>query len=452
MISGDLVRIAAVLKGELKGDKRFENKAFRGISTDTRTIKPGNLFFALDGENFRGADFAETALSKGAVAVVVSNKSDVSRFSPVILVEDTVIALGDAARWWRNRFEGTVIAVSGSAGKTLTRSAIQRTLSSCLNVHGTSGNLNNHIGVPLTLAGLDLKKHQAAVIEAGMNHAGELEYLGGIIKPDLVILTNVGAAHLEGLGSMKAVCEAKLELLKSEPEAFIYNHDDIRLRRAAYNYKGKKIPCTLKKKATYDSQAMPEICIKSGEKDYFCRPGVPGVPGAMSALFAAAVAEYLQLDPDIWTSALNNINGEKLRLNLIDLADRVFMEDCYNANPLSMKTALETVSLVESSGKAACLGDMLELGRYSRRFHKNIGKYVAELGYKTLVTFGDRAEDIGMAASNRGVKWHHAKKHSEAASVLLKYTDPGDIILIKGSRLMALEKVIDAIRTTWMKG
>lgn len=446
----------------LNADWWGENVLFTGVSTDSRTIKHGDLFVALSGARFDGHQFIANARDKGAVAALVEKKADngesLSEFG-WIQVCDTRLGLGQLSGYWRTRFSLPLVAVTGSNGKTtvkemiasIFREAVKTRLnqsdSASDSVLATLGNLNNDIGVPQMLLRLR-EQHAYAVIEMGMNHAGEIAYLTRLAKPTVAVITNAGAAHIEGLGSVEAVARAKGEIfegLMSNTGVAIINADDDHAslwRELAENRRiidfGLNSPAQVT--AYHQSDSSGDVWIlKLPEGSEEMRLQVPGQHNIYNALAAAATAVAVGIDKQTIAAGLQAFSGVQGRMQKkLGLYKATLIDDTYNANPESMRAALAV--LANSPGKKVLvLGDMGELGTGAADFHYQIGVEASHAGITELLTLGDLSKHtaVGFGSSAR---------HFTSMDALLveaeKLLDINVTILVKGSRFMQMERVI----------
>jgi len=431
------------------------------ISSDTRNIAPGDCFIALAGENHDGRTFVADAIGKGACAVIVSGNINVSRqiSAAVIEVGDTLYALGELARRRRLSFDIPVIAVSGSNGKTSTKEMIAAIFSKTRKVLKNKGNFNNLIGLPLTLLGLR-EEHSIAVVEMGINVPGEMERLAQIGSPTIGVITNIHPAHLMGLGSIEGILEQKTILWKSlEPHGVaVVNMDDPMLSRFAQRIKARKITCSLRNGAA-DVFVCSQIVVSEAKTSFRMSAGgfeipvslpVMGVHHAQNALAATAAALVAGASAGEIEDGLAGYAPVSQRMNCFKLRNGgVLVDDTYNANPCSMIAAVEAV-ISASSGSpfVAVLGEMRELGHQSPSLHFDVGERVGAAKPSRLITLGDLGIEIIKGAVAAGLDeslCHHAADHSEAAALLLRIAPEGAWILVKGSRGMAMEKVVEAV-------
>lgn len=437
--------------------------AVDGIGTDSRAIAPGAAFVALAGERFDGHAFlADVARAGASCAVVASGRlAEVPPGLPALAVEDTLAALGAIARHHRRRFPIPVVGVTGSNGKTTTREMIACILATRGPVLRTEGNLNNEVGVPLTLLGLR-PEHRSAVIEMGMNHAGEIARLAAIAEPAVGVVTNASAAHLHGLGTVDAVADAKAELWRGLPPQGIavVSLDDTRLL-----YRAEK---TRRRRLTFSGQGDPRadvallevleegadgiaFLLGIGTKEVQVRMSLLGRHNAVNAAAAAAAALALGCSDREIVAGLAAVRpvGRRLRLERLP-SGVVLLDDCYNANPASMAAALATLAAVARGGRAlAVLGDMLELGEGEGDLHRELGRAAAATGLAALATFGPRARlalEAARAAGYPAADSFHTEDPAALAAWVRERLRPGDVLLVKASRGMRLERLVEALR------
>jgi UDP-N-acetylmuramoyl-tripeptide--D-alanyl-D-alanine ligase len=446
-------------KGELiSGNKDAEIKK---ISTDSRTVEKGDLFVAIKGDNFDGHDFIRDVIAKGVSGVIVNNPFCISlQFAGIVIkVSDTVKALGDIARIYRDRFQGSVIAVTGTVGKTTVKECISAVMEEKFCAHKTLGTLNNYIGVPKTLWELD-SKYDVGIVELGMSNLGEVSYLAGITQPDVGVITNIGPAHLEYLGSIENVFEAKAELLDvmGKNGLAVLNRDDAFFKGLQSRTRCRLV--TIGRHHESDFQAVDISVDEKGCANFkiLAKPfsdileiqlTIMGMHNIYSALAAAAIGYGLGVSPTKIIEGLSKVKLPKLRLELKEVAGMKIINDCYNANPISMESALETLYLLKGEGKKifAC-SDMRELGRYSEMYHKELGKQVCKYKINRLITVGEMSKIVSDTAIECGMQQEnikHCKNNIEAVEILGKWLEPGDVLLIKGSRANKMEEITSGI-------
>lgn len=436
---------ADCMDGVLHGEDRH----FAGVSTDTRTLRAGELFFALQGPNFDGRDYLDTAKTSGAAGAVVSSlvEENVSQ----IKVDDTRKALGRFGAAWRRNHDATVIGITGSNGKTTLKELVKACLAQQAPTLATHGNLNNDIGMPLMLARIE-DQHRFAVFEMGANHSGEIAYLTDLANPDVVVITNAAAAHLEGFGSVEGVARAKGEILQNaeRPEIAILNADD-----AYFDYWAslvddvRLVSFGLEQSADVYADEIEAGVRQSifhlhlpGDDVAICLP-LAGVHNVRNACAAAAVAHALGIAADRIKSALEGVSPVGGRLQALrGLNGATLFDDSYNANPISVKAAAEFLSQLSGEGWLV-LGDMKELGADAAELHREVGEAAQKAGVDRLFALGDLSR---FAVEGFG---EHASWYGSIDVLVEELSDAlGDSVnvLVKGSRSMHMERVVDALR------
>jgi UDP-N-acetylmuramoyl-tripeptide--D-alanyl-D-alanine ligase len=432
----------------------------KGVSIDSRTIREGELFVAIKGDRFDGHDFIPEVMKRGAWGALVERTVLEDKFSilgglkNILPVEDTLYALQEMAYAHRRTFAVPVVAITGSNGKTTTKEMLAGILQQKGPVLKNEGNLNNHIGVPLTLLRLNAS-HKAAVVEMGMSALGEIDTLARFIGPDVGVITNIGPAHLEFLKSMDVVAQAKGELfnhLKSDGTA-VLNADDHYFDTLKKKFSGRVLSYGIDKKSDVravdigQDKNFMDFTISSDGSTVNVRLRAVGKHNIYNALAAAAAALAMGMSLDAVKYGLDAFIPTALRSELRQVQGRTVLADCYNANPASMDAALATLISLKSGGKAiAVLGDMLELGNVAVDAHRTIGATAARLGVDLVITVGPLAKQVGQGAIDAGMpkdRVLEAGSQVEAAVLLKKLSRPGDAILIKGSRGMKMEKVLE---------
>ncbi|MBW2302465.1 MAG: UDP-N-acetylmuramoyl-tripeptide--D-alanyl-D-alanine ligase [Deltaproteobacteria bacterium] len=442
---------------------------FSGISTDSRKIPRGYLFWVLRGERHDAHDFVADALEKGAAGVVLEEplKARIPEGSrpAVIKVPDTLKALGDLAGWWRQGHGIPVAAVTGSVGKTTTKEMAAAILQLGAPTLKNEGNLNNLIGLPLTLLSME-ERHRRAVVEMGMNRAGEIARLTEIADPDIGLITNVAKAHLEGVGGEEGVLRAKTEMVEkiSARSLVLLNGDDKRLLEASLPF-GKRIKtfgtgrnCDFRGTGIRNlGREGIAFELHYEGKVLSLTLGVPGTQHVANALAACAIALSLGEEPENLVRGLESFRGIKGRFMLLPLPRGItLVDDTYNANPVSLKVALRTLKdLCRGEGRMiAGIGDMLELGDETPAAHREAGAVAAEVGIHHLLAIGDYAREVVQGALERGIAADRAEvvgSREEMASRIRTIVKDGDLVLLKGSRGMALERVVDLLRAALEK-
>jgi UDP-N-acetylmuramoyl-tripeptide--D-alanyl-D-alanine ligase len=445
------------------------DRVLAGVFTDSRAPVPGALFVALVGERFDGSEFASAAAQAGAAGVLVPaaaaarvrEELAARNLRPAILAAvDTGRALGGLGHTWRERLHDVkLVCITGSTGKTSTKELVAAVLATTGPTLKTEGNLNNEIGVPLTLLRLG-PEHRNAVVEAGMNHLGEIARLAAWADPDVGIVTNVGPVHLEGTGSLEGVAHAKGELFHAlrDSATAVANADDPRVlaqarlsRRRLITF-GASTSAHVRLVSAHHGGpglrveiAFPDAKVRMAELHLI------GTHNGHNAAAAAAVGFALGIDPDQIVQGLGDARTTGRRMRPVQLpGGGLLIDDCYNANPQSTKAALLTLThLVRGKGRAiAILGDMLELGPTELDLHRDVGRFAAGAGLSLLVCFGVRARAIGEGATEAGIKPEHityTEDPAEAVEMVRRYARPADVILVKGSRGMRMERISDPL-------
>jgi UDP-N-acetylmuramoyl-tripeptide--D-alanyl-D-alanine ligase len=449
--------IAGISGRRLQGDL---NSRISGISTDTRTLQKGSLFVALNGPTFNGHDYLARAFEKGAVAALVSEPlkpGEVAAHRTIIQVKDTLWALGDLSALWRRQFSVTLIGISGSNGKTTSKEMLAGILEQEGPTLKNPGNLNNWIGLPLSLFSLK-EDHRYAVMEMGMNRAGEIARLCRIARPSAGLLTNIGPAHLEGLGSMEAVAKAKGELfeaLEGDQWALV-NSDDFRIRDLAQACRARKLTFGLNAEAEVkaDHLSLTPQGIRfrirfDGDQEEMFLP-VQGRHNVSNALGAAAVALALGLSLNKIQQGLGGFKPADHRLQIKKGLNGIrLIDDTYNANPASVKAALAVFdSLRQDNRGGLILGDMLELGDGAVRAHQEIGRLIGDMGVDYLITLGPLSREL-LTEALKGLrpprKTFGALSPGEIMDSLKDLLQEGEVLLIKGSHGMKMEALVKAL-------
>jgi UDP-N-acetylmuramoyl-tripeptide--D-alanyl-D-alanine ligase len=425
---------------------------FSGVGTDTRTFKAGGLFVALSGENFDGSTFVAKAVAAGAAAAIVADDvGGVPPGFPLLRVPDTLAALQALAAAYRLTLPTRVLGVTGSNGKTTTKEFCAKVIGSTGSVAATRGNLNNHIGVPLTLLSIE-PGHAVAVVEMGMNHAGETAPLAEMARPEAGIITNVGVAHIEHLGNREAIAEEKAALARALPadgcliiDAEGDFADYLAGQTAAPTVRVGFSKGEVRAASISFGPEGSRFTVREGSDTAECLLPVPGEHMVRNALFAVAAGRYFGIGLDACAAALARASAGSGRLQQREIRGVHVIDDSYNANPDSMVAALETAArMVVPGRKFAALGQMNELGSLTVAGHRAVGKAAAGR-VDHLITVGPVAEDIARAATESGLSAVEALGDvGEAAARLDELLKPGDLLLVKGSRGARMERVIQA--------
>ncbi len=471
MIDYPVELIARVLDARLRRPGGSSDQVVRRICTDTRQVQPGDLFFALSGERFDAHQFVGDAFARGAVAAVVRGErlpAGSETGGALIEVPDPLLALGQLATWHRNRFPVRIIAVTGSVGKTTTKDLIAGVLAQQYRTLKSPGNLNAEIGLPLTLFELNAQ-HEVAVVELAMRGPGQIRYLARIARPEIGVITNIGLSHMELLGSQDAIAEAKAELLDFLPVGgtAVLNADD-----GYYDFLKSRIPAGAKllsygidrgeRQGVSGSYMGPgtrsddrkgqigsrfAIRVAKGLSVRWSWIPLLGRHNVRNALAAAAVGQALDVSPLRINRGLAEAEISGMRMATHRLNDStMILDDAYNASsPEAVLAALEVLKEVSGLRKIAVLGSMLELGPASEAAHRCVGEAVAGHDLAGLVTVGDRAEGIAAAARDAGFPADRIEvcaTNDEVLRRLAPHRKPGDVILIKGSRGVAMESIV----------
>ena len=429
-----------------------------GASIDTRTISSGEIFFALKGTRTDGHEFVESAFSKGAPCSVVSRlwfeglRGEDRPTGTMILVEDPEQAMSDIGRAYRKKFRIPVVGITGSTGKTTVKEIAAAVLSTRYRILKTEGNLNSRQGVPLTLFRLS-SRHQIAVLELGISEAAGLTTLCQVADPNVGLITNVGPSHLEYLGSVEGVAKAKGEILGylDESSTTILNLDDLWLAKEQNKIKGRLLGFGIEQICQFRGEGLVLDQVGCG---HFSLQGrkinlrIPGRHNVYNALAAAAVGYAFDISLEDAASAIEAYQPAAMR-GVIQTRGGVFiLNDAYNANPASMRAAIETlvsIQVGEKGRRIACLGDMLELGSKAPGLHREVGTFAKAKGIDLLFTFGPLAAEISKGAEGLGERARHFTDKTELVHALAETLQPGDLLLVKGSRGMRMEEVISDI-------
>lgn len=454
------LKIDEILKatgGKLAADGTVSNVT--GISIDSRKIKKGECFIALQGAHFDGRDFIDEAIKGGALAVVTSGKVKVPDQVQLITVEEPVLALGDIASFWRERFDVPCIAITGSNGKSTTKQMVAAALGSLGPILKTEGNFNNLIGLPLTVLRWK-EEHKAAVLELGMNAPGEIARLTEIARPNIGLITNISPAHLEHLHSVENVARAKGELFENMTKdgTIVINLEDPWVVSLAEKYPGNIRTFGMQNNADVrfgrlESRDLGSInmSVYVEGREYSVHLSVPGTHNVMNAMAAIATSTLLGVSVEDAIKGVQKFEPMSMRMERVLLSMGIqLVNDCYNANPNSVKEALRTVSGAKRAGRfVAVLGDMLELGKDARDCHRDVGAVAAQHGVDKLYTFGKHAGDFARGALDSGMSGGSVEIFEDMDKLknsLLSFVKTGDIVLVKGSRGMQMERVVEFLK------
>ena len=453
-----LRQLLEAVNGTLLGDFDDLDAQAVQVSTDSRNITPGCLFIPLEGERFDGHSFIQAALEAGAAGCLTARERE--SYLPgkfYIKVRSTQRALWELARYYKKLFPIPFIAVTGSVGKTTTKDMTAAVLGARFCVHKTEGNFNNDIGVPLTLLRLEAQ-HEVCVVELGMDHAGEIDNLARLVEPDMALITNIGDAHIENLGSRENIFKAKCEIfphLKRDGLA-VLNGDDPLLASLEGTLAQRTVFVGEGEGLDYTARDLSS----DGAGHLFCRVKTPrsqfeaNIPALGShmiypTLMAAAVAEALGMAPDEIIRGIGAFLPTKMRMNIVRCkGDIVILNDAYNANPQSMRAAAAVLGDAQGRRKVAVVGDMKELGPGSEQFHRAVGGYFAQSGADRLIAIGELARFMAEGAQEAGLDQADYFPTLDAArNALSREVRAGVTILVKASRSMAFEKIVDFLLT-----
>ncbi|MGI8988626.1 MAG: UDP-N-acetylmuramoyl-tripeptide--D-alanyl-D-alanine ligase, partial [Bryobacteraceae bacterium] len=416
-----------------------------GWSVDTRTLQPGDLFFALR----EGHNYVRAAFERGAVAAVVEHRFEGP--GNLIRVDDTLVALQDLATRARAQWGGQVVAITGSAGKTTTKDIVAHLLASELPVGKTIGNLNNHVGVPLSILRLP-DDCRVAVLEMGMNHAGEIRELARIARPNIAVITNVGYAHIEFFNSIEDIALAKREIIDElEGGTAVLNADDPRV--AGFPHRGPVVTYGLSEHAAIRAE---DVELTSTGARFRClgvdfESPLAGLHGVSNVLAGIAVAHVFGIETEklrepVRALPLGNMRGQRIQHNGLTI-----LNDCYNSNPEAARAMIDVLQSTAARRRVAVLGEMLELGQSAERLHREIGKYIAESGIEVLIGIRGAARhmvDEAIVAGLPGGAAYFFEDSASAGGFLREYLRDGDAILFKGSRGVRVERAMNRVLET----
>jgi len=434
-----------------------KNTEIRGVISDSRKLKSGELFVALTGENFDGHGFVAQAIAQGAVAAIVSLEwasSEAAKGLPLLAVDDTISAYQDLARWWRSQFVRPVVSVTGSVGKTTTKEIIASMLASYVapdkQVHKSLANHNNDIGVAQTLLAIAPELHDFVVVEMGMRGLGEIARLAKTALPTVSVITNVGTAHIGRLGSREAIAQAKCELLEETPTdgiAILNASDPLLLETAGKVWHGKTITYGLGVGDVNGELIGQQLHVEGLTWEL----PLPGRHNALNFLASLAVLKALSLDWNQTTQGLAKLDLPFGRAQLYQLAqDVTILDETYNASPEGMLAALRQLADMPAKRHWAVLGTMKELGEMSTPLHNQVGEAISKLGIEGAIILADGEADAILAGANGSLKYAIAcRSYQEITETLLEKIESGDRILFKASRSVGMDRVVESFRNSW---
>ena len=438
--------------------KNFKDVSIHGISIDSRKIEPGNLFVPFKGDHSDGHQFVEDAINKGAAAALwQKNVPNPPVDLPIIVVEDTLLALQELARSYRNELNVKVVGITGSNGKTTVKDMTANLLALQYKVQKTEGNYNNHLGLPLTILSLE-EDTEIAILEMGMSGRGEIEFLTKLARPHAVIITNIGESHLQDLGSREGIAQAKLEIIQGLQKngLIVYLGDEILLREPLLRYKGSAQLKTFGRNRDNDlypteintDQKGSTFKTNASENTYYLP--VLGTHNILNALGAMLIARYFQVPFNIMNNGFSSLKLTKMRMEFVEgKSGEKIINDAYNASPTSMNAAIDLISeLPGFERKILVLGDMLELGDQEKEFHFEIGKRIEPQRIHYIFTLGHLGAQIAQGAKTifPEDRVFSFNEKNQLIEELKKYTNKESIILVKASRGMRLEEVVDALQ------
>ena len=434
----------------------FDHKAIAtAYSIDSRTIQPGELFFAVRGERMDGHDFVLQALEKNAVAAVV-RKDQLARYpvkAGLLAVDDTLVALQTLAAAVRRLWGKPLVGVTGSAGKTTTKDAIAHVLSARFKVLKSEGNFNNHFGLPLMLLKLE-PGHEAAVIEMGMSHSGEIAVLAKIAQPEIGVVTNVAPVHLEFFKSVAEIARAKYELIESLPAGgtAILNADDEYVSQFGRDFHGKVVLYGLHSSADVRAENIEQRGSEGSVFDVVaggCREPATlhlvGTHNIYNALAAVAVGLERGLRPSEAVGALASLAPADKRGAVVQLGNITIINDCYNSNPTALNAMVDALAIMPAKRRIVVAGEMLELGSAGEELHRSVGQHMAEKKIDVLVGVRGLAQHMVEAAGKSGVRTEFVATPEEAGEWLARETRDGDVVLLKASRGVKLERALETV-------
>jgi UDP-N-acetylmuramoyl-tripeptide--D-alanyl-D-alanine ligase len=431
------------------------NAIAEGYSIDSRTIQPGELFFAVIGERLNGHDYVEQALAKGAVGAVV-RKDEASRYvekSGLLVVDDTLLALQSLAAAVRRLWGKPLVGVTGSAGKTTTKEAIAHVLSAQYKVLKSEGNLNNHFGLPLMLLKLE-PEHDLAVIEMGMSHAGEIAALAKIAQPEIGVVTNVAPVHLEFFNSIAEIAQAKRELIDSLPPTgtAVLNGDDEYVVQFRKSFPGKTVTYGVGPSADVRAENIEAQGVRGSVFDVVAagqrtrvRLALVGGHNIHNALAAVAVALRCGLDLPQAAKALSTLAPQEKRGQVIQLGNITVINDCYNSNPKALDAMVDALTTMPAKRRIVVAGEMLELGHTADDLHRASGRHIADRKIDLLLGVRGLAQPMVESAREAGMRAEFVNTAEEAGDWLTRETRDGDVVLMKASRGVKLERALE----TW---
>lgn len=450
-----LRNITEACHGTYHGDDSLLDIEVEGVVIDSRKVKKNDLFVAIDGVRVNAHKFIPDTIEKGALCVVSHEVLGETDF-PYILVESTGQALLDIAKLYRNSFDVKVVGITGSVGKTSTKEMIASVLSQKYNVHKTLGNLNNEWGLPITIFEMN-ESHQIAVLEMGVNHFGEMRRLSSVASPDICVITNIGVAHLEFFKTREGILQEKSQMIQDMKDGgtiILNGDDDLLSQMGPVKGVAPEFFGTTPDNDVYADNIEPQglkgtactIHLPDGSQ-FNCVVPVPGIHMVSNALAGASVGYALELTPDEIKAGIEGLPSIPGRNHIIKTGKIIILDDCYNANPISMKASVDVLNMAIGR-KVAILGDMGELGEEASELHREVGEYAAKKGIDVVCAIGSVSKALADGAKAEGcteVHWFETKKEflDTCKDIIL----PGDNVLVKASHGMAFPEIVDVLQT-----
>ncbi|TCT16854.1 UDP-N-acetylmuramoyl-tripeptide--D-alanyl-D-alanine ligase [Natranaerovirga pectinivora] len=458
MFCQDILKIVEILDGKIIRKELVNGDKIKGVSIDSRNIIPGQLFIPIKGENFDGHDYIKAAMDNGALISLTSDEEKMPPNVSGILVKDTQEALVKLAKYYRSTFEIPFIGITGSVGKTSCKEMIASVLSTRFKVHKTKGNYNNDIGLPLTILDMDVDT-EISILEMGMNHFNEIDFLGEIALPDYAVITNIGLSHIENLGSQEGILRAKSEIINHlSPDGLLLLNGDDEFLRTLEGKVSQEITFFGFNKTNeyfvknYEALGLEGVkaTIQSPTETYNINLNTLGKHMLYHTLSAIIIGERLSLIKEEIEKGISQYENEKMRLNIVKLENGItIINDSYNASVDSMKAAIDILDHSKTEGRSvAILGDMFEMGAFSKGAHEDVGKYIASKSIDMLICVGEDSRWMYEGAFAHGYKgnllYYKTKDGlNDAMKDVLKHKD---LILVKASRGMKLEDTIEKIK------
>ena len=457
-----LDKIIQVTKGAMIGEE--QNLICNEFSIDTRSLKDGDVYIGIKGENFDGNSLYKEAFEKGAKLCILNQemkekieKEDQEKDKTILFVEDTMQALGKIAEYKRSLYSIPVVAITGSVGKTSTKDMIGSVIAQKYKVHKTQGNYNNAIGLPLTILGL--KDEEVLVVEMGMNHFGEIDYLTNIAKPTIAVITNIGTSHIGNLGSRENILKAKLEILNGlqDKGTIIINQDNDLLQKwAKEDEKYHKLTYGIEEKSDVMAEDIKiqetesKFKIKEANKTYEIEVPISGKHFIYNSLSAIAVGKILEIPMEQIIKGIKDFKLTNKRMDIQTIEEEItVINDSYNASYDSMKASLEYMHKLAGKRKIAILGDMLELGKFAKQLHQKVGEEVVKNEVDLLITVGPLAHYIAEEAIEKGMKEQQVIEfltNKEVVFYLKQNMKKGDIILLKASNALNFTQILEELK------